>query len=164
MIKSIRLNYRKLLISLITFGLPVVAFSQVNSSYIIRGNIKNYDQTYFGMVQDAFLDWKNYNIVVDKEGNFFREIETESLQDFILELNNETYTFFAKPGDTITLTWDHKNFSKTFAIQGNQKGRTGEYKAILELFALEKIRDKNQEVKIDSSTKFEQLNAAYNEL
>jgi peroxiredoxin len=160
--KSTRRIYQ-LLIIFITFSFPFAAFSQDDSTYIIRGKIRNYDQPYFALVQDAFLDWKNYNIVVDTKGNFFREIQTESLQDFIVELNNETYTFFAKPGDTITLTWDQKNFSETFAIQGNQKGRNGEYKAILELFALEKSRPKNEEDKIDNNTKFNRINAAYNE-
>jgi len=160
--KSRRLIYQKFLIGLLIFSFPGVCLSQGDSAYVIRGNVKNYDQTYFGMVQEDFLDWKDYNIVVDKKGNFFRKIHTESLQDFILELNNETYTFFAKPGDTITLTWDHKNFSKTFAIQGNQNGRTGEYKAILGLFVLEKNRPKEKD-RTDDNSNFERINAAYNE-
>ena len=163
MTKSIRLTYQKLLFSLIALILPIGVFSQSDSTYILRGNIKNYDQTYFAMVQDGFIDWKEYNIVVDEKGTFFREIQTEGLQDFVLELNDESYTFFAKPGDTITLTWDQKNFSKTFAIQGNQKGRTGEYKAILALFSLEKSRSKNEDDQLDDSIKFNRINAAYNE-
>lgn len=160
---SAHLIYQKLLTILLTISLPFAAFSQGDNTYIIQGKIKNYDQTYFAMVQHGFLDWKNYNIVVDSKGNFFRKIETESLQDFSLELNNESYTFFAKPGDTITLTWDQRNFSKTLVIQGNQQGRNGEYKTILALFALEKSRPKIEEGKVDDSTHFRRINAAYNE-
>jgi hypothetical protein len=146
--KSTRRIYQQLLIIFITFSYPFAAFSQGNSTYIIRGKIRNYDQTYFSLVKDAFLDWKNYNIVVDTKGNFIREIQTESLQDFILEFNNETYTFFAKPGDTITLTWDKKISAKRSQYKEIKKDGTANTKRFLNCLHLKKVDLKMKNIRL----------------
>ncbi|TDQ09760.1 TlpA family protein disulfide reductase [Pedobacter metabolipauper] len=155
---------KRLIILFLLLGtIPAVSFGQNDSTYFLQGNIRNYDQSSFNLVNEGFFEWKDYNILVDNKGNFSKKIRTEGIQNFILRLNNETITLFAVPGDTITLKWDNKNIAKTLTVRGKSKERTMELQTKIELFYLaQKISD-GPDQKTSDTAKYRAINNAFNQ-
>lgn len=149
---------------LFTCHLPLLSNAQTDSTYLLRGNIKNYTDSYFEISNDGFFGSRAYNIVVDQKGNFSRRISTEGLQDLYIYLNDESIKLFVLPGDTITLNWDRKDFFNTLTVQSPSKERNMELNFMLERFRFNKAGKQaaKNDKKLGDSASFKLINAAYN--
>lgn len=136
-----------------------------DSTYLLRGNIKNLTTNGFEIANSGFFGSRNYNIAVDKKGNFSRRISTEGLQNLYIYLNEESIRLFVLPGDTITLNWDQKDLFKTFRVQSPSKERNAELNFVLDRFLQDKasVQSAQKDKKPSDSASFKLINAAYND-
>ena len=133
-----------------------VSYGQSDSSYVLKGTIKNFNETYFEILQIGYLFDKEYNVVIDKSGKFSLQIPIEGIQNFLVYLDNRSIQLFAVPGDTIMLTWNENDALNTFEAHAARAGRDVELNYLTERFKsrLKKQADSEQQVKVTDSMKF----------
>jgi len=162
--KKIMLSF--LLLSIIlSFYTSSMCYGQEESNYLLKGKIKNYSNTYFEVYQEGYLFDKNYNIAIDKSGNFSIRIPIERIQDLYIQLNDKSIKLFAVAGDTIILNWNEKDALKTFQANCPDSGRDAELSYLVRSFKTKLLRNTITESRqaISDSVKFSRINTLYNE-
>jgi hypothetical protein len=88
-------------------------------AFIIKGVVKNYTEPKWSFLQTGLFSSQGVDVPVAADGTFSKTIETANITDLYLNLNDDAIVLFALPGDTLTLTWDDKNFKNTFKVTTN---------------------------------------------
>ncbi|UAY55568.1 TlpA family protein disulfide reductase [Arachidicoccus terrestris] len=119
-----------LLFIAILLGATIFAQQENKGSFVVKGLIS--DQK----VDDTLNGWltcyvatggqRSIDIPVAKDGHFEESVEVEGPQNFIVALNGYWTTFYVRPNDTILISFDKNNFSKTIRIKGTTEKRTKE--------------------------------------
>jgi len=119
-----------LLFIAIFLGAPTFAQQESKGSFVVKGQISNQkgSDTLRGerTCYVATVGRRSVAIPVAKDGHFEKAVEMEGPQNFIVGLNGFQTTFYVKPKDTIRISFDKNNFSKTLSIKGNSEKRTKE--------------------------------------
>jgi len=157
------------LISLLSALLITVScFAQKNNSFLLKGNVKNFDDTFFELATTGYFNNTMNSVLVDKKGNFSKHIYIDSIQDIYLYLDNDAITVFAVPGDTIEVNWDQKNFKNTFKINSPSAERAQDLSTMMAIYKERRqpfldLNKKLHEAKeLADSSKYRLINDAYN--
>lgn len=119
-----------LLFIAIFLGTPTFAQQENKGSFVVKGQILNQKgvDTLSGEITCyvATAGQRSADIPVAKDGHFEKTVQVEGSQNFIVGLNGFWTSFYVKPTDTIRISFDKNNFSKTLSIKGNTEKRTEE--------------------------------------
>ena len=143
--------------------------SYTPGSFVIKGNVKNFKESFIDFGITAYLENSSNSILMNNDGSFEQKFPVEKQQKIYLYLNNEAYLFTVMENDTLELGWDNNDFEKTFTIKGNNSLRTANLQMQLNLqqrlmVPVRKLHQKlsDQSVKMESKDKFVLINDLYN--
>ncbi|WP_256004019.1 TlpA family protein disulfide reductase [Pedobacter deserti] len=156
----------KFSITLFIFLLPLTCLAQADTYFVIKGNVKNLGSDFFEIGTSGFMESGRHSIKVDSKGNFNKRIKIEGLQDVYLPLNNDLFTIYASPGDTVLLKWDTKKFENTFIISSPKQAYDRELKMLFDLNmatnrAFRKAHQNTHNKNLTDSAKYEEINQSY---
>ncbi|MEJ2904512.1 TlpA disulfide reductase family protein [Pedobacter panaciterrae] len=158
----------KLIPFLCAFLITASSFAQKTTSFLLKGNVKNLDDTFFELATTGYFNNTVNAVLVDKKGNFSKHIYIDGIQDFYLYLNNDAITAFAVPGDTIEVNWDQKNFKNTFKINSPSPERAQDLSIMMAIYNkrrqpfLDLNRKLYEEKELADSSKYRLINDSYN--
>jgi len=148
----------------------LIAQSETSSQYfIIKGKVSNNSLSSWELTITGFFDPESIAVPIQPDGTFKQIVPIEGMQDLYLFLNNDVINIYAQPNDTIEISWDEKNFDKTFAVRSPQKNRNNDFQLNVKLFKdfrpaevslLYKLRNERKEKDI---IKFNWINELYNQ-
>ncbi|WP_460687477.1 TlpA family protein disulfide reductase [Niabella aquatica] len=106
-----------------SFVLQAQSFSDAGTVWL-KGNVKHFKGTYFEYTQTGFFEDSSSSVLVDEKGDFLHRLEIEGKQqDLFLYLNDDPVTITVADRDTLTISWDERNFRNTFSIHSNNRVR-----------------------------------------
>lgn len=158
----------KLIPFLCAFLITVSCFAQKTSSFLLKGNVKNFDDSFFELATTGYFNNTMNSVLVDKKGNFSKHIFIDGVQDIYLYLNDDAITVFAVPGDTIEVNWDQRNFKNTFKINSPSPERAQDLSIMMAIYKERRqpfldLNKKLYEAKdLTDSSKYKLINDSYN--
>jgi peroxiredoxin len=149
---------------------PVQKANNRPSAYaVIKGHIANNTADLLDYSWNNYLGYNEASLRVDKNGDFIQKIKLPTeVTEVYLDVNDDDNIILALlDKDTITLTWDAKNFKKSLVIAANKPETAIDIKKCndhRELFNSEKSKLYRETVysKTPDSTKFRKINDLYN--
>lgn len=106
-----------------SFVVHAQSFSDAGTVWL-KGNVKHFKGTYFEYAQTGFFENSSSSVLVDEKGDFLHRLEIEGKQqDLFLYLNDDPVTITVADKDTLTISWDERNFRNTFSIHSNNRFR-----------------------------------------
>ena len=156
----------RLLFSVMLFC-TAISFAQSPNTFLIKGNIKNFDHSFFEVYVGGFFNSTTIAIKVDKKGNFSKACAVDGVQDVYLQIGDDNKRFFAAAGDTLIMNWNSGHFGQSFTLSSPNKGRVQELSTLLKLSdafdnQLQTLQPKLYDKSLADSTKFNMINDAYN--
>lgn len=158
----------KLIPFLCALLITVSCFAQKTSSFLLKGNVKNFDDTFFELATTGYFNNTMNSVLVDKKGNFSKHIYIDGIQSIYLYLDNDAITVFAVPGDTIEVNWDQKNFKNTFKINSPSAERARDLSTMMAIYKgrRQPFLDLNKKLyaakELADSSKYRLINDSYN--
>jgi len=146
--------------------LSSICFAQSQNTFLLKGNIKNFDKTFFEVIVDGFFNSTTIAIKVDKKGNFSKSCAIDGIQNIHVQIGDEYKSLFAAAGDTLMLNWVNNEDYESFVVSSTNKDRIQELSAKLKLSeAIDKsfneLNDKLYAKGMADSTKFKMINDLY---
>jgi thiol-disulfide isomerase/thioredoxin len=149
----------------IIFAQPSV---KTTGSFHMKGKVLNSIEKSWEFAITGFLGNKINKIELLPDGSFDKTFSMEGKQEVYLYINNDAITFYVQPDDIIEISWDAKNFEKSFKIGGHSQWRTDELNLNLkQYFAIRKpmmeLHKKLGELRnAPDSVKYHLINDQYN--
>jgi peroxiredoxin len=136
---------------------------------IVKGHIKNNTDDFLDYGWDKYLGFTSASIPINKSGDFVQKIRLPTeFTGVYLDVNDDDDILLPLlDKDTVTLTWDEKNFKKTLVINANKLESTIDIKKCYDyrqLFSNEisKVYRESHDKKTADSTRFRTINELYN--
>jgi len=160
--------FMKLISFLSAFLITISCFAQKTNTFLLKGNVKNFDDTFFELITTGYFNNTTNSVLVDKKGNFSKSIYIDGIQNVHLYLDDDDIPLFAVPGDTIEVSWDQKNFKNTFKINSPSAERTQDLSIMMAIYkergqSFRDLYKKLSESKgMADSSKYRLINDSYN--
>ncbi|MFD2866373.1 TlpA family protein disulfide reductase [Mucilaginibacter antarcticus] len=136
---------------------------------VIKGHITNNTNELLDYNWEAYLGYKQGSLKIDKNGDFIQTIKLDGdmMEVYLVVNDNDYLILLLSAKDTVTLTWDAKDYKKTWAITANKPGLAAGIKKCdthRTLFngEIRKMRQAIADRKMPDSVKFGKINALYN--
>jgi peroxiredoxin len=136
---------------------------------VIKGHISNNSKELLDYSWNNYLGYTEASLRVNKTGDFIQKIKLPTeFTEFYLDVNdNDDIILPLLDKDTITLTWDEKNFKKSLIIAANKPESAIDIKKCndhRQLFnnEISKVYNESYDRKTADSIRFRKINDLYN--
>jgi peroxiredoxin len=136
---------------------------------VIKGHITNNTKDLLDYSWEGYLGYRESSLRVNKTGDFIQKIKIDGdIMDIYLDVtDDDNIVLPLSTKDTITLSWDAKDFKKSLNIEANKPGVAEGIKKCdnhRTLFNNEvyKMRTEIADKKMPDSVKFQKINELYN--
>lgn len=163
-LKSVLMKFKFLLPVMLLWS--SLCTGQTQNTFLLKGNVKNFDKSFFEVIVNGFFNTSTIAIKVDKKGNFSKNCAIDGVQNIYIEVGDDYKSLFAAPGDTLILNWFNSSEDESFAISSPNKNRVQELSAKLKLSeatdkSFRELNEKLYDKGLADSTKFKMINDFY---
>jgi len=154
------------MLSLLLFC-SAICFAQKPNTFLLKGSIKNFNNTFFEVSVGGFFNSTTVAVKVDGQGNFSKVCAIDGVQDIYVQVGDDYKHLFAAAGDTLVMNWIYGEEVQSFGLSSPSKDRVQELSAILKIAEAfdgenQKLQEKLYDRGLADSVKFRMINDNYN--